>query len=851
MRTTEYDILKRHWKWAAFWRMMARMRQDLPSGTVTFLLTDIEGSTRLLHEFGERYADLLAEHRRVLRDSFSRHGGVEVDSQGDAFFVAFGRASDAVATAEQVQRAFASGPVRVRIGIHTGEPVVTDEGYVGVDVHRAARIMGAGHGGQVLLSETTRKLLDSTVELCDLGEHRLKDMGAGQRLYQLGGETFPSLKTLHQTNLPIQSSPLVGRKRELAEAGRLIGSHRLLTLTGPGGSGKTRLAIQIAAEAVEQFPDGVFWVPLQSLRDPALVERAIGTAVGADDELIAHVAGKRLLVLLDNFEQVVEAAPVVSSLLAGTPNAKVLITSREPLHLDSERRYPVEPLPEHDAAILFLERASAIAPGFRPTAAVGEICRRLDGLPLAIELAAARVALLEPDELLARLGRRLSLLTSRSRSAPARQRTLHATIQWSYELLEPNEQRLFRRVAVFPGSFSLEAAEAVCDIDLDTLESLVEKSLVCRWGSGRLGMLDTIREYAVERLDESPEAEDFRRRHAKYFLAVAEGANLDAGKLVVGKQMRHDIAVGEQDNVRGALTWAVVSGAHELGLAIATAVEWFWIMQDPREGMRWFARLLKRPELKSVAPEIRANALRAYGGCTDIAGDDEAAERLYEQSLALFEQLGDERGRAVLLHRLGIQAMRRRELGRARELVEASHAIHQRNDNRWGLTQTVGTLGAIARDADDEGRAYELLTESVALSREVAVAWWESGMLAELAQLALNSGRVDEGETRARESLALAHQMRDRGGLVFGVGLLARVAAERGQLERAGRLWGAIENEDAGAPLGGWRRHRQACEIRIREAAGAAFERGRAAGCGLPLDDAVSLALAPVHAATS
>jgi hypothetical protein len=453
------------------------------------------------------------------------------------------------------------------------------------------------------------------------------------------------------------------------------------------------------------------------------------------------------------------------------------------------------------------------------------------------------VALLQPDELLARLGRRLPLLTSRSRTAPARQRTLRATIEWSYELLEPDEQRLFRRAAVFTGSFSVEAAEAVCNADLDTLESLVEKNLVRQWGGGRLGMLDTIREYALERFDESPEAADLRRRHAEFFLAVVQGANLDAGKLEAGKPMRHDIALGEQDNVRGALAWAVASGAHALGLIIATSVEWFWIMQDPREGMRWFARLLERPE--SVAPEIRAHALRAYGGSTDIAGDDAAAERLYQQSLALFEQLGDEHGRAVLLHRLGIQAMRRGEPDRARELVEASHAIHLRDDDRWGLTQTIGTLGALARDAGDEDRAYALIAESVALAREVAVPWWESGMLAELAQLALNAGRLDEGEMRARESLALADRMRDRAGRVFGVGLFARLAAERGQGERAGRLWGAIEDEDAGAPLGGWRRHRSRCEERIRAAASPEFELGYAEGHTLTLDDAVSLALAP------
>jgi predicted ATPase/class 3 adenylate cyclase len=816
--------------------------RDLPRGTVTFLFTDIQGSTRLLHEHGDRYAELLSKHRGVLRDAFARPGGVEVDTQGDAFFVAFARAGDAVAAAGEAQYALTNGPVRVRIGVHTGEPVVTEEGYVGVDVHRAARIMGAGHGGQILLSETTQRLLDSPVLLRDLGDHRLKDLTAPQRLYQFGDGDFPPLKTLHRTNLPIQPTPIVGRERELEEAGALVRSHRLLTLTGPGGSGKTRLALQLAAETIEEFPDGVFWVPLQALRDPALVERAIGTSVGADDGLVEFVGSKRLLVLLDNFEQIIEAAPTISSFLAGTPNTKVLVTSREPLQLDSEHRYPIEPLPEDDAEVLFVERARAVAPGFRPAPAVGEICRRLDGLPLAIELAAARVALLNPDELLARLDRRLPLLASRSRDLPARQRTLRATIEWSNELLEPDEQELFRRLAVFRGSFSLDAAEAVCDADLDTIESLVVKNLVRRWGSGRLGMLDTIREYALERLDESAEAEAVRRRHAEFFLAVAESANLNAGKLAPGGQ-RLDLAIAEQDNIRGAVAWALASGSAALGLELATAMEMYWITDDPREGMRWFARLLKLPEAEAVALDIRAHALRAYGSSTDLAGDDDGAARLYEQSLALFEQLGDEHGRAVLLHRRGIQAMRRGELELARERVEASHDIHEAIDNRWGLAQTTGTLGAIARDAADGSRAQELIAQSARLAREVGVRWWEGGMLAELAALELNAGRVEEAETLARESLAIAERLHDRPGRVFGVGLLACVAAECGQAERAGRLWGAIEDEEAGAPLGGWRRHRERCEGRIRELAGPEFDRGRAEGRALTLDDAVSIAL--------
>jgi predicted ATPase/class 3 adenylate cyclase len=814
----------------------------LPSGTVTFLFTDIEGSTRLLRELGEQYADVLAEHNRLLRGAFSRHGGLEVGTQGDSFFVAFADAGSAVAAARDVQAALAGGPVRVRIGVHTGEAVVTDEGYVGIDVHRAARIMSAGHGGQVLLSETTWQLLGEDRELVDLGEHRLKDLGAPHRLFQLGDRDFPPLRTLYRTNLPIQPAPLVGRRRELAEAGELIRSNRLVTLTGPGGSGKTRLALQLAADAVEQCPDGVFWVPLQAVRDPAFVERAIKTSVGADDGLIEYVANKRLLVLLDNFEQVVEAAPVVSALVGGTPHAKVLVTSREPLHVESERRYPVEPLREADAEILFIERGSAVAPGFRPTPAVGEICRRLDGLPLAIELAAARLALLDPEELLARLDRRLPLLAGTSRDAPARQRTLRSAIEWSHELLEPDEQQLFGQLAVFAGSFSLDAAETVCDAELDILESLVEKSLIRRWGSGRLGMLDTIREYALERLDESPDVEDVRLRHAEYFLAVAESANLGSDRLPSEGQ-RHDIAIAEQDNIRAALAWALESGSVALGLQLATAIENFWVTHDPEEAMRWFAALLGHSGARAVPPEVRAPALRAYGSAAYISGQAERAMRLWEQSLALFEQLGDVLGRAVLLHRLGVSALQRGELERARKLTEASHELYVQSGEAWGRVLTVGVLGAIARDEGDAERAFELMAEGVALAHEFRVLWWESGLLAELASLSLNAGRVDEAEEHARKSLALADELRDRSGRVFGVGLLACVAAERGEDEHAGLLWGSIEEADAVAPLGGWRVHRPEVEARMSRAAGPEFDRGFAAGRELTLDSAAALAL--------
>ena len=829
---------------------------ELPGGTVTLLFTDIEGSTRLLHELGERYADVLAEHRRVLRDAFLRHGGVEVDTQGDAFFVAFARATDAVASAQEAQAALGDGPVRVRVGIHTGEPLVTDEGYVGVDVHRAARIMGAAHGGQVLLSETTRRLLDSPVRLRDLGEHRLKDLSAPQRLYQLGEDVFPPPNTLHRTNLPIQSSAFVGRDRELEEAGALLRAHRLVTLVGPGGSGKTRLALQLAADAVDAFPDGVFWVPLQALRDPDLVERAIGASIGADDGLIERISNKRLLLLLDNFEQVIEAASTVAALLAATPNAKVLVTSREPLQVESEQRYPVEPLPDRDAVTLFAVRARSVVPRFEVTPAVEEICQRLDGLPLAVELAAARVALLEPDELLRRLDRRLPFLTSSFRDAPERQRTLRGTIAWSYELLNPAEQELFRRLAVFRGSFSVEAAEAICGADLDLLQALVVKSLVRRWGTGRLGILDTIREYALERLEESSEADGIRRRHAQFYLDVAESANLNPSMFDQTKPIRHEIAREEQNEIYGALAWALETKSLTLGLRLATNVGgYLWSVNRPQEGGRYFDRLVENANLDDVPPEILADALREYGAQAFLAGDTDKAQRLTEQSLAIYEQLGDEHGCAVMLHRLGINELAAGDIERARAHVEESQALHRRRSDEWGVGQTLGALGAIARETGNEALAYELMAQSGAIARDIGggfADWWASGTLAERGFLSLNAGRLDEADSHAREALALSNELHDRAGRVFGVGLLAAIAAARGQLDHALRLWTAIEHEDAVAPLGGWRRHRESCEALIREAGAQEPKRRRGADDRITLDEAVRLALeTPIDARES
>ena len=438
----------------------------------------------------------LVEHRRVLRDAFACHGGVEVDTQGDAFFVAFATAAGALEAARAAQSALS---LPVRMGVHTGAPLLAEEGYVGADVHRAARIAAAGHGGQVLVSASTAALVDRD-ELRDLGEHRLKDLSAPERIFQLGDGDFPPLKTLYRTNLPIPATPFLGREHELAAVRALLARDdaRLLTLTGAGGSGKTRLALQAAGDAAEAYPDGVWWVPLAPLADPADVGATAARALGGGGTLPELVDGRRLLLVLDNFEHVIGAAPEVAAVLAECPHADVLVTSRERLRVQGEQVYPVPVLERGEARALFVARARAAQPDFEPDERVDELCDRLDDLPLALELAAARTSLLTTAQLLERLGGRLDLLRG-GRDADTRQQTLRATIDWSYELLELEEQRLLAALSVFRGGWTLEAAERVCDADVELLQSLVDKSLVRRWESGRFGMLETIREFAAER----------------------------------------------------------------------------------------------------------------------------------------------------------------------------------------------------------------------------------------------------------------------------------------------------------------------------------------------------------------
>jgi predicted ATPase/class 3 adenylate cyclase len=806
---------------------------ELPTGTVTFLFTDIEGSTRLLHELGDAYADALAEHRRVLREAFAHHGGVEVDTQGDAFFVAFARAKDALAAAAEGQEALRDGQVSVRMGLHTGEPIVTDEGYVGIDVHRAARIAAVGHGRQILVSRSTREL--AGVEgLRDLGDHRLKDLTAPERIYQLGDGAFPPIKSLNVTNLPVMANPLVGRDQELSEVQALFreGSTRLVTVTGAGGSGKTRLGLQVAAELADEFPGGVFFVPLAGLGEPELVALTIMGTLGLREPSELH--DRKTLLVIDNFEHLLDAAGAISNLLAAGPETRVLVTSRMPLRLDGEREYPLDPLPDDDASELLAQRARAVRPDFELDMAAVEICRRLDGLPLALELAAPRLRSLSATALLQRLDERLPLLTSGRRDAPERQRTLRATIEWSYDLLEPELRAPFARLAVFAGTCSLEGAERVAAASVDELDALVEASLLKAVGNDRFLMLQTIREFAFEQLEASGGANETRRRHADFVLALAESANLSGE--AEGPQ-RHDLVIPEHDNARAAIDWALGAGDVELALRLAVALENFWVTRNPFEGMRIFARLLDADGEVSV--RMRARALRAYGSCAHWAGEIERADSLYEESVAAFKAIGDELGTTIVRSRLGLNALNRGDISRARFLLEESLEAFHRLGWRRGEVQALGSLGSLERVEGNMEVAAGLFEESAVMAGQIGRVWWESKMHANLVELALDAGRTDEARARALRVLELAERTDDRQETVFALAYLARIAAERGDSARAGRLWGAIEAEEARGRIGRWEDARDELAGAILGGPGPEFERGRLEGQAMSLDEAV------------
>jgi predicted ATPase len=814
--------------------------RDLPTGTVTFLFTDIEGSTRLLAELGDRYAGVLAEHHRQIREAVEHHGGTEMGTQGDGIFVAFPRAGDAVGAAAEAQRVLAAGPVRVRMGVHTGEPSLTEEGYVGLDVHRTARITAAGHGGQVVLSETTRTLLDGEFELRDLGEHRLKDLGFPIRLFQLGRDEFPPLRSLSQAQLPLEPTQLVGRKRELGDLVRLLGKERvrLVTLTGPGGIGKTRLAVAVAAELIESFDQGVGLVELAAIREPALVMPEIAERLGGECDAASQIGTRELLLVLDNLEQVIGAAGEVAGLLASAPNLSLLVTSREPLRVAGEREFPVRPLAEAPAVELFRQRAEAVLPEF--TADYGrlaEICRRLDSLPLAIELAAARVKVLPPGELLGRLERRLPLLTAARRDLPERQRTLRATIEWSYELCSDEEQRLFARLGVFNG-WSLGAAETVCDADLDTLASLLDKSLIRREGD-RFSMLETIREYAIERLEESGEANELRRRHTLYFVELAEATereHLGPAQAALRERFRT-----EWDNVRAALGWAVETGETELGLRLAGALTVVWLDQNVAvEGQRWFRTLLASSA--PVEEAVRAKALMTASMVAGVRSEFEQASVWGVDALRLFRALGSEEGIAWALTTAAAVPMERGRPEEAGEMLEEAEALHRKHGNSGGVRRVLHLRGQQVAAAGDVDGGRRLLREAAELSAEAGDRFSSASGLHSLGDLELDAGEIGAAERDYREALRVSWDTGADRLVCYSLAGLASTAAERGDGGRAALLWGFAEAYEA--RLRFTLRRRSLYEEHCRAAASThpeRYEEGRRLGVDAAVEIALSL----------
>jgi predicted ATPase/class 3 adenylate cyclase len=774
--------------------MIAGMRSDLPSGTVTFLFTDVEGSTRLLHSLGaEAYAEALAEHRRAIREACVAEGGVEVDTQGDALFYAFSTAPGALAAASAFTTALAEGLIRVRAGVHTGTPLLTDEGYVGADVHRAARIAAAGHGGQVLVSSTTAALVD--LELRDLGEHRLKDLSAAERIYQLGRDDFPPLKSLYRTNLPVPATPFLGREAELADVVSLLTADgmRLVTLTGPGGTGKTRLALQAAAEASESFPDGIFWLPLAPLRDPDLVLPSLARTlavteepgVALSDTLTTYLSGKSVLVLLDNVEHLLPPAAERIAALRASNGSLLLVTSRERLRIGGEQTWPVPPLVEDDGTALFVARARAVDPSFVESAAVAELCSRLDELPLAIELAAARTAVFSAAQLLERLSQRLDLLKG-DRDADPRQQTLRATIEWSHELLAAEERLLFAQLAVFVGGCTYEAAEKVTSADADALQSLLDKSLLRKRLAGeepRYWMLETIREYAVERLEASGEAEAARRRHAEYFLALAEEAepHLSGGD-PAGWLQRLEV---EHDNVRAAYDELERRGETQLVLQLAGAVYTLWIFHGHLvEGRRRLDAALAADERPTL---VRARALHGAGQVAGQAGDAVAEGRYLEEAIALFTRLGDERRAAIsryvrLTHWAdeGNWEMLRRDAERSLEELEGL-------DDFYALVarRTVAWANEMLGDVD---RYRELTEENLARSRALGYKRMEARALGGLATEALREGRLEDARAMFEESFRIDLDMGFSMMVAVDLVRLAAVSTAEGDPETAARL---------------------------------------------------------------
>jgi predicted ATPase/class 3 adenylate cyclase len=819
---------------------------QIPTGEITLLFTDIEGSTRLLQRLGDRYADVLEQHQRLLRSAFLRHNGHEFGTQGDAFFVAFESAHDAVASAVDCQRLLGThswikdAAVRVRIGLHTGRPVRVPGDYVGIDVHRAARICSAAHGGQIVLSGPTADRLrenplpDTHIE--DLGEHRLKDLDHPERIFQAVASglqhRFPPLRSVAPpSNLPAQPTSLVGREKEIVSVQSLLRRDdvRLITLSGPGGTGKTRLALCVASHAVADFSGGVFFVALAPLTDFNLLTSGIADALRIEEvagepiieSIEKYLADRHVLLVLDNFEHVLGAAPLVGRLLTACPRVKVIATSRTLLHVSGEHDFPVpalslaksgrhhtaESASSSEAVALFVDRARMARPGFALTddnaPVIAEICVRLDGLPLAIELAAARSRVLSPEAILERLSHQLKLLTGGPGDRPERQKTIRGAIDWSYNLLDPAEKTVFRTVSVFAGGFDASAASevaALADGDVeaeDLVESLTDKSLLRLDVSGdttRFSMLRTIREYAAELLEkEGPR--NANRHHAEYFVALAEAAT---GELTGPNQTRWLRRLEtEHDNFRAALEWLLDVRDRSVdkvdaALRLAAALGRFWYMRGYfLEGSKWLESALAEDDRKKSP--YRIAALHVLGILMDQRRIHSRAFALFEEELRLARAVQDDHRVALALNSLGAAARAQGDRSLAKELLHQSIALRRELGEFKETASSLTNLGSVAMDEGDVAEARRLLEQSLSIDTEYGDDWGIAVNLGNLCTVALEEGNLEEAHALFERAIELFLKVGDSDGLAECLEKAIGLASEVGDLVPAARLGGAVE----------------------------------------------------------
>jgi predicted ATPase/class 3 adenylate cyclase len=900
----------------------ATQQVALPTGVVTFLFTDLEGSTRIWERHPQAMHAALVRHDTILKEAIAANAGIVFKTTGDGVIAAFASASDALAAALATQRALrqeawgATGPLRVRMALHTGEAELRGDDYFGLTLNRAARLLAASHGSQILLAHPTWEMvsayLPNDVELRDLGVHWLKDLSEPEHVYQVVvpdlQADFPPIKTFdaYRSNVPAPPNTLIGREREIGAVRSLLqrSDARLVTLTGPGGIGKTRLAIQVAAELHVDYADGIWFVDLAPIRDSMLVLPRIIQALSLKPQdgtplaqLQTYLRDKQMLLLLDNFEQVADAAVEVAKLASACPGLKLLITSRMALHLYGEHVFELQPLwlPErkqrlhgadlvaaaeqYAAVRLFVARAQVVNAGFALTEAnapaVLEICQRLDGLPLAIELAAAWMRLFSPQALLTRLTSRLALLRGGAKDLPDRQQTLRNTIDWSYQLLDAAEQTLFQRLAVFVGSCTLAAAEAVCagaeSIEfqggsaaeahvvqlphpaLDVLAALLDKAMLRQFvsadGEPCFMMLETIREYALERLEASAEVDAVRRRHAIYYLVLGEAAEPE----LWGSRQEEwlERLEAEHDNLRAALAWSLqdVQAEQEvvetrsgpadalatrrlIGLRLAGALWWFWAVHGHvNEGRMWLTSALSQAPEPSTA---RARALLGAGFLADIQGDHAVAHARFEESLAIASALGDQLGRAkaliylalvalsqqgnythvlalleeglelsetlgekrataYALYGLGRLAYYREEYARAAQLYVESLALYQQLGNIEFVSELLSNLGVIAIIQGDYTRAIELLEADLAACQKLGNNRGGAWALYHLGTIALEQGDHGRAQAYYTESLLLRSELGDRRGKGDCLVGLGGVAAMLSQGELAAQLCGAAD----------------------------------------------------------